>query len=113
MKILLSALIFFSVAKASANENLSFFLRSCAIGTGIGAGVGVVSLAFEDKPNEHAGNVARGASLGLYAGIGYGLLRLQDNAAKPTLRNNVGWLELQTHERKVDGVTARWAFSFR
>lgn len=39
----------------------------------IGAGVGVVSLLAEDKPDKHMINIARGASLGLYAGMAYGL----------------------------------------
>lgn len=49
------------------------FLKSCAYGALAGAGVGVVTLAMENKPSEHTGNVARGASLGLYAGIAYGI----------------------------------------
>lgn len=64
-------------SNASGSE-LSSFLKSCAYGTGIGAGIGVISLSLEDKPNDHTGNIARGASLGLYGGIIYGLLQIQD-----------------------------------
>ena len=46
---------------------------SCAYGTGIGAGAGLISLAFTDDPGSKVSNVARGASLGLYAGIAMGL----------------------------------------
>ncbi len=54
--------------------NLRGFLKACAWGTVGGAAAGVVSLAFADKPNESWNNVAKGASLGLYAGIAYGVL---------------------------------------
>ncbi len=54
---------------------LSDFLSACGYGTLIGAGVGVVSLAFEKTPSEHSNNIARGASLGLYGGIIYGIAK--------------------------------------
>ncbi|MCB0385592.1 MAG: hypothetical protein KDD43_09375, partial [Bdellovibrionales bacterium] len=38
-----------------------------------GALVGTATLAFEDKPGDNLQNVARGASIGLYAGILLGL----------------------------------------
>lgn len=49
------------------------FLLSAGYGAVIGAGVGVVSLLAEDNPDKHMINIARGASLGLYAGMAYGL----------------------------------------
>ncbi len=70
--ILVLCLLFSQVPQAQA-QNLRSFVKSCAWGTLLGAGAGVVSLAFVDKPGESWGNVAKGASLGLYAGIGYGL----------------------------------------
>ncbi|WP_050792914.1 hypothetical protein AB1A81_09675 [Bdellovibrio bacteriovorus] len=54
-------------------QSLKRFLTSCAWGTLGGAAVGVVSLAVEDKPSQSWNNVARGASLGLYAGVAYGV----------------------------------------
>lgn len=45
------------------------FLLSCVYGTVAGTLVGAASLAFTDKPNKNLNRVARGASLGLYAGI--------------------------------------------
>ncbi len=48
------------------------FIKACGFGALIGAGVGVASLAAENKPSEHYANIPRGASLGLYAGIAYG-----------------------------------------
>lgn len=63
-------------------KDLRGFLKNCAWGTLGGATAGVVSLAFSDKPSESWGNVARGASLGLYVGIAYGLIQVnQENKA--------------------------------
>lgn len=62
---------------ANDGRSMAAFLRGCAWGTGIGAGVGALSLAFEDNPGEHTMNVARGASLGLYGGIIYGIMQAQ------------------------------------
>lgn len=49
------------------------FLLSCVYGSVAGTLVGAASLAFTDKPNRNLNRVARGASLGLYAGIMLGL----------------------------------------
>lgn len=49
------------------------FIMSVTYGTLAGTLLGVASLAFEDKPSNKLQNVARGASLGLYAGILLGL----------------------------------------
>jgi len=57
-------------------NDLRTFLKNCAWGTIGGAAVGVASLAFTDKPSESWSNVAKGASLGLYAGIAYGLYQI-------------------------------------
>ncbi|PWU15375.1 MAG: hypothetical protein C5B49_11840 [Bdellovibrio sp.] len=48
------------------------FLVSCAYGTGIGALLGVTALAFNDQPSKNLNFISRGASLGLYAGMGVG-----------------------------------------
>ena len=66
-----------SAVSASA-ANLQTFLKHCAYGTLFGAGAGVVSLALADKPSDSTGNIAKGASLGLYAGIGYGIYKLNE-----------------------------------
>lgn len=49
------------------------FLMSCVYGTVAGTLVGTATLAFTAKPNQNLNRVARGASLGLYAGIILGL----------------------------------------
>lgn len=70
------------VSAFAAPGDLLQFLKTCGWGVAIGAGVGAVSLAFEDKPSEHTINIARGASLGLYGGIAYGLAAV--NAPPPS-----------------------------
>lgn len=58
------------VAKASPEKE---FIMSCTYGVLAGSLVGAASLAFEDQPGDNLQRVARGASLGLYFGIGLGL----------------------------------------
>ncbi|MEQ1664587.1 MAG: hypothetical protein ABL927_04345 [Bdellovibrionales bacterium] len=48
------------------------FIMSCTYGVLAGTLVGAASLAFIDKPGDNLQRVARGASLGLYVGIGLG-----------------------------------------
>ena len=69
--------MWFFAVQAQASE-LGDFLESCGYGTLIGAGIGVVSLAFEKNPSDHANNVAKGASLGLYGGIAYGVVKINE-----------------------------------
>ena len=49
------------------------FMLSATYGALAGALVGGASLAFSDRPGDNLNKVARGASLGLYAGILLGL----------------------------------------
>jgi hypothetical protein len=72
--------IFLLQGQVAFAKDLRGFLKNCAWGTLGGAAAGVVSLAFIDKPSESWGNVARGASLGLYAGIAYGLVQLNQES---------------------------------
>jgi hypothetical protein len=55
-----------SRAKAEAARE---FIMSCTYGVLAGTLVGGASLAFSDKPGDNLNKVARGASIGLYAGI--------------------------------------------
>lgn len=65
------ALLFSSVeAKA---EPMKEFIMSCSYGVLAGTLVGAATLAFSDRPGENLNKVARGASIGLYAGILLGL----------------------------------------
>ncbi len=49
------------------------FVMSCTYGVLAGALVGTATLAFTDKPGDNLNRIARGASIGLYAGIILGL----------------------------------------
>jgi hypothetical protein len=64
-------LSFFSPIEARANPEREFIL-SCTYGVLAGTLVGAASLAFVEKPGENLQHVARGASIGLYVGIGLG-----------------------------------------
>lgn len=49
------------------------FITSATYGVLAGTMVGAATLAFTDNPGDNLGRIARGASLGLYAGIALGL----------------------------------------
>jgi hypothetical protein len=57
-------------AKAEAMRE---FVLSCSYGVLAGTLVGAATLAFSSKPGDNLNKIARGASLGLYAGIILGL----------------------------------------
>lgn len=100
-KIVIALVMSLSFSSAHATD-LPSFLKACAYGTLAGATAGLVSLALTDKPSEHGNNVARGASLGLYAGIAYGLLK-KDPPAQ-TVVDPYASLAPVIHEGKVDGA---------
>jgi hypothetical protein len=62
---------FLSIPKVHASPEKEFIM-SCTYGVLAGTLVGAASLAFVDRPSENLQRVARGASLGLYMGIGLG-----------------------------------------
>lgn len=83
-------------------QSLKRFLTSCAWGTLGGAGIGVVSLAVEDKPSQSWNNVARGASLGLYAGIAYGVFSMNK---EPEMSQHPDFAIAPTFEKgQIDGA---------
>ncbi len=67
---IMATLLISSQVKA---EPAKEFLMSCIYGTLAGTVVGAASLATADKPSDKLQRIARGASLGLYAGILLGL----------------------------------------
>ena len=99
-------LLLWEIAGASA---LSHFLRRCAIGAGTGAVLGVVSLALTDRPGEAVGNIAKGASLGLYAGIAYGFYELNQ---APVVEEIHGFsiMPKMINNEAITQVT--WSYSF-
>lgn len=62
----------FSHSSAHADSSREFLL-SCTYGVLAGSLVGAATLAVEENPGDKIHRVARGASLGLYAGILLGL----------------------------------------
>ena len=82
--------------------DLRSFLKTCAYGVLIGAGAGVVSLAVTDKPGDNLNNIARGASLGLYGGIAYGVYQMNQPEIKSYQEPGLG-LSPVFDKGKVDG----------
>ena len=54
---------------SQTNAEMKAFITSSTYGVLAGALVGAATLAFTENPSDHLRNVAKGASLGLYAGI--------------------------------------------
>lgn len=87
------------------------FLKSCAYGTLGGAVLGLASLAISENPSGKMSNVGRGASLGLYAGIGYGFYSLnQDRQVKTEvdIGDNFIYLEPLAANQKIEGAQLNW-----
>ncbi len=84
MKIKVGIVLLMFFAQSAFSQDLKQFLKSCGYGTLAGAGLGLASLVFEKKPNESYANIARGASLGLYGGMAYGLFAMNESNEKPS-----------------------------
>ena len=54
------------------NQQTKEFMTACTYGVLAGTLVGAATLAFEKRPGDNLQRVARGASIGLYLGIGLG-----------------------------------------
>jgi hypothetical protein len=59
--------------RAARADAMKEIIMSSAYGVLAGTLVGAATLAFTDRPGDNLRNIARGASLGLYAGILLGL----------------------------------------
>jgi len=100
-----------------AVDNMTIFLKSCAYGAAAGAVLGLASLAISENPDGKMSNVARGASLGLYAGIGFGLYTIYGNKrsnsdADLTALDPI-WISPVQRDHQIAGVQLNWAhFSF-
>lgn len=90
-------------------EAIRDFFISCGYGTLAGAALGVVSVAVSENPSEKSMNIARGASLGLYAGIGYGIYAAQHQASERTEVHL--WLEPLYQNQKIQGTQLNWQAS--
>lgn len=69
LSLFLTALFISLPAKQASAEPMKEFVTSCTYGVLAGTLVGAATLAFTKKPGDNLNNIARGASLGLYAGI--------------------------------------------
>ena len=111
--------IFTGFSPAQANDmKTREFLVSATYGTLVGAMVGAASLAFEDEPSENLQRIARGASLGLYAGIAlgiyvtsyYGQESIPIEEISPEVESipgiDVFYFEPLFHNKKLDGLKA-------
>lgn len=107
---MLTILLFIFSSPSFANGNLQDFLKSSAYGTIGGALAGVVSLALTDRPSDHGSNIAKGASLGLYAGIGYGLYQLNHEPEKVNT-DPYASLSPQFVNGQVDGLQVLFNFA--
>lgn len=72
ISVVLFTAVLFSFERSHATAEREFIM-SATYGLMAGTLVGAASLAFVDKPGDNLQKVARGASLGLYVGIGLGL----------------------------------------
>lgn len=93
------------------------FVMSCTYGVLAGTLVGAASLAFTSKPGESLQRVARGASLGLYAGILLGLYVVYVIPSMETVEDEDPLARLDQfsfrlsptlHENKLDGFVGEW-----
>lgn len=121
MKAFLSFFILIASFQASAQgktqSNMSSFLKSCAYGTLGGAALGLGTLAISENPSGKMSNVARGASLGLYAGIAYGFYSIGQKREQRTdvdLGQDSSLIIAPTFaQSKVEGAQVHWlALSF-
>lgn len=73
-------------AQASSERE---FIMSCTYGVLAGTLVGAASLAFADNPGDNLQRVARGASIGLYAGILLGVYTVYYLPGQLEKKNNI------------------------
>jgi len=119
-KQILSLLFFVALITQNGRaDNMTTLLKSCAYGTLAGAAVGLASLAITENPGGKINNVARGASLGLYAGIGIGIY-LVNNPEKANMdygqlkkseeiQTQALWFSPITNQNKIEGAQLNWA----
>lgn len=100
------------MTSSEGRAEMRTFLMSCAYGAGIGAIAGLTSLAFSESPGNNLGTIARGASIGLYVGMGVGYYLSTDGfggrgTTRPALRmhdDDFSFLQSQP-ERELETKT--------
>lgn len=112
--VLFFSIFAFASGANAQGSNMSIFLKSAAYGTAAGAVLGLATLAWSENPSSRISNVARGASLGLYAGIGFGLYTIYG----PSQRNRDQdytklpyqiWLSPVASQEKIEGAQINFA----
>jgi hypothetical protein len=102
LRSLVISLIFVSLTFAAPRAQAAAmreFILSCTYGVLAGTMMGAATLAFTERPSDHLHRVARGASLGLYAGILLGAYVVfvvdpeggTDNGEEEALPEGLGW----------------------
>ena len=98
------------------------FLLSCTYGVLAGTMLGAATLALTDRPSDHLHRVARGASLGLYAGIllgAYVVYVVDDGNGgeeDESLPEGLGWnrsFQLNSSNLRIVSSTYRPSFELR
>lgn len=99
-----------SLSRAETNSSKEF-ITSVTYGVLAGTLVGVASLAFTSNPGENLNKIARGASLGLYLGIGLGLYVVYgggDENPESVRYVPKTFVYPLISERGVEGAAATW-----
>lgn len=111
VSLLLASSVLVTPNQAKADE-MRTFLLSCAYGTLIGAAVGLATVAVSDDPSSHSQNIAKGASLGLYAGIGLGLYldygRSSSSSEATLQKKSPVWIQADSDQGHVRGASLHW-----
>lgn len=95
-------LVLFLSLSLPAQASVRQFIKTCGWGVVMGATAGLASLALVDRPEDNLANIAKGASLGLYAGIAYGVY--QHNEEKRQQQAGALVIAPRMHDHKLEGV---------
>jgi hypothetical protein len=127
LRSLVISLIFVSLTFAAPRAQAAAmreFILSCTYGVLAGTMMGAATLAFTERPSDHLHRVARGASLGLYAGILLGAYVVfvvdpegGDNGEDEQLPEGLGWNKSfqlnSSHQIRLASRSAQPAFELR
>lgn len=102
-------LLLFVSIQSRASDNMTIFLKSCGYGAVGGAVAGLATLAVSENPDGKMNNITRGASLGLYFGIAYGLYRINSPQSESSSMDLAQiWVSPYFADNKVDGAIMNW-----
>jgi hypothetical protein len=108
MILALSFSLLLPVEQARA-EAMHEFIISSTYGALAGGLVGAASLAFSDRPGDNLNRVARGTSLGLYAGMLLGLYVIYGVPSEKDDPSSAGLVRIEPGARFTAAVhTPRW-----